>query len=292
MRYLDPKNDLTFKKVFGEHPHLLKSLLNALLPLNDDEQIVSLEYLPAELMPCIPLKKNTVVDVRCVDKHGRQFVVEMQMLWTDSFMSRVLFNSSKAYVKQLDKGEDYKSLQPVYALNFIDDTFDPDPKVFYHHYQIVNIQNTNKQLKGLEFVFVELPKFRPQTINQKKLQVLWLRFLTEIKDSTTTINEELMQNPELREAIEYLQESAFTQTELYAYDKYWDMIRVERTIIEDSLSKGKMEGKMEGKLEGKMEGKMESKIEMALIMIAASEANEKINQYTGLSFEKIDELRK
>jgi hypothetical protein len=31
MRYLDPKNDLTFKKVFGQHPHLLKSLLNALL---------------------------------------------------------------------------------------------------------------------------------------------------------------------------------------------------------------------------------------------------------------------
>jgi hypothetical protein len=33
VRYLDPKNDLTFKKVFGQHPHLLKSFLNALLPL-------------------------------------------------------------------------------------------------------------------------------------------------------------------------------------------------------------------------------------------------------------------
>ena len=32
MRYLDPKNDLAFKKVFGQHPHLLKSFLNALLP--------------------------------------------------------------------------------------------------------------------------------------------------------------------------------------------------------------------------------------------------------------------
>ena len=235
MRYLDPKNDLTFKKVFGEHPHLLKSLLNALLPLNDDELIVSLEYLPAELVPSIPLKKNTVVDVRCVDMQGRQFVVEMQMLWTDSFMSRVLFNASKAYVKQLDKGEDYKSLQPVYALNFIEDTFDPDPQTFYHHYQIVNIQNPNKQLKGLEFVFVELPKFKPQSIHQKKLQVLWLRYLTEIKNHTTFIDNELFQNPEISEAIECLQESAFTQTELDTYDKYWDMIRVERTIIEDSL---------------------------------------------------------
>ena len=35
MRYLDPKNDLTFKKVFGQHPHLLRSFLNALLPLKE-----------------------------------------------------------------------------------------------------------------------------------------------------------------------------------------------------------------------------------------------------------------
>jgi hypothetical protein len=45
MRYLDPKNDLTFKKVFGQHPHLLKSFLNALLPLEPDAQIQELEYL-------------------------------------------------------------------------------------------------------------------------------------------------------------------------------------------------------------------------------------------------------
>ena len=32
-KYLDPKTDLTFKKVFGEHPDLVTSLLNALLPL-------------------------------------------------------------------------------------------------------------------------------------------------------------------------------------------------------------------------------------------------------------------
>lgn len=51
MRYLDPKNDLTFKKVFGKHPHLLNSFLNALLPLQADEQIEHLEYLPAELVP-------------------------------------------------------------------------------------------------------------------------------------------------------------------------------------------------------------------------------------------------
>ena len=67
MRYLDPKNDLTFKRIFGEHPHLLQSFLNAVLPLPDGREIVSLEYLPAELVPEIPLFKNSIVDVRCID---------------------------------------------------------------------------------------------------------------------------------------------------------------------------------------------------------------------------------
>ena len=31
-KYLDPKADLPFKKLFGEHPDLAMSLLNALLP--------------------------------------------------------------------------------------------------------------------------------------------------------------------------------------------------------------------------------------------------------------------
>ena len=95
MRYLDPKNDLTFKKVFGQHPHLLKSFLNAMLPLEEDQVIESLEYLPIELVPVIPLFKNTFVDVRCKDNKGRQFIVEMQMSWSNTFKQRVLFNASK-----------------------------------------------------------------------------------------------------------------------------------------------------------------------------------------------------
>ena len=94
MRYLDPKNDLTFKKVFGQNPHLLKSFLNAILPIEENQVIESLEYIPAELVPDIPLMKHSIVDVRCKDNTGRQFIVEMQMCWTDDFKQRVLFNAS------------------------------------------------------------------------------------------------------------------------------------------------------------------------------------------------------
>ena len=46
MKYLDPKADLTFKKIFGNHPDWLKNLLNTLQSLDEDELIQQEQYLP------------------------------------------------------------------------------------------------------------------------------------------------------------------------------------------------------------------------------------------------------
>ena len=248
--YLDPKNDLTFKRVFGEHIHLCMSLLNSMMPFDEAHRIVSLEYLPAELTPEIPEKRNSIVDVRCIDNTGRQFLVEMQMFWTDSFTSRVLFNASKAYIRQLRKGQEYKLLQPVYALGFVNEIYAPSSSDYYHHYQVVNIKDTEEQIKGLEFVFIELPKFKPGNRVEKKLHELWMRFLTEVRENTRTVPEELVQNAETGEALRYLEEGAYSEAELYTYDRYWDAISVERTIHADAIAEGHAEGHAEGRTEG------------------------------------------
>ena len=260
--YLDPKNDLTFKRVFGEHAHLCMSLLNSMLPFEEAHRIVSLEYLPAELTPAIPGLKNSIVDVRCIDATGRQFIVEMQMLWTDSFTVRVLLNASKAYIKQLDRAAEYRYLQPVYALSFVNEIFEPLlPDEYYHHYRIVNIQHTEKQIKGLEFVFVELPKFRPGNAGERRLHELWLRFLTEIRESTEVIPSPLLSTDETREAVQYLEQGAYTRSELDAYDKYWDAIMVEKALRSDSKLKGIEEGVEIGRAEGRAEGREEGRAE-------------------------------
>lgn len=53
MKYLDPKADLTFKRVFGEHPDLVISFLNAMLPFDKDEEIKEIKYLPLNWFPII-----------------------------------------------------------------------------------------------------------------------------------------------------------------------------------------------------------------------------------------------
>ena len=222
------------------------SLLNALLPLEEGEEITELEYLPAEMVPDNPLRKNSIVDVRCRDNRGRHFIVEMQMVWSQEFRQRVLFNASKAYVRQIEKGNDYSLLQPVYSLNLVNEVFEPELREFYHYYRLVHVEHTEKVIDGLHLVFVELPKFNPHTYSEKRMQVLWLRYLTEIDERTRKVPEELLENPELKKAVDALEESAFSDGQLAAYERFWDTISVEKTLYNSGMRKGIEKGIKKG----------------------------------------------
>ena len=282
MRYLNPKADLTFKRVFGEHPDLVMSFLNALLPLQREEYITDIEYLPSEMVPDNPLRKNSIVDVRCKDNKGRHFIVEMQMIWSPEFKQRVLFIASKAYVRQMGSGEKYDLLQPVYSLNLVNDVFEPDLEEYYHYYRMVHVEHSERVINGLQLVFVELPKFTPHTYSEKKMEVLWLRYLTEIDEKTTKVPEELLENPEIKKAVTVLEESAFTPEQLLGYEKFWDIISVEKTLISSAERKGLEKGKAEGRIA--------EKYEIARNMKSANIPIESIMQFTNLSKEEIEKL--
>ena len=289
-KYLDPKADLTFKKIFAGHPDLLISLLNALLPLAPDQQIESIEYLPGELVPKDPLHKDTIVDVRCKDIKGRQFLVEMQMAWTTAFKQRVLFNASKAYVIQAEKGLRYERLQPVYSLNLVNDIFENDSDDFIFNYNIVCDNDSKKVIEGLHFTFIELPKFKPQTIKEKKMAVLWLKFLTEIDSNTKDVPADLLGSPEIRKALDELEISAFNDEELRTYEKFWDVVSSERTLLEGKYEEGIAEGMAKGRAEGMAEGIAKEKMEIAKRMLQNGMTPEAVANITGLAQEEIEDL--
>lgn len=303
-KYLDPKVDLTFKKIFGEHSDLVISLLNALLPLEEDEKIVTIEYLPSEIVPDDPLHKDSIVDVRCKDQKDRQFIVEMQMIWSPDYNQRVLFNTAKTYVRQLPRGREYSVLKPVYSLNLLNDTMESNVPEYYHHYQLSHDKYADKHLSGLEIVFVELPKFKPQTVAEKKMQVLWLRFLTEINEDTTDVPVELLENAEVKQALEIVEESAFTPQQLAQYEGFQDWIRRKRyqdlreaQYMEMKEKLGNMEEVM-GNMKEKMGNMKEEntklkseKFEMVRKLRAMNVMTiEQIAEATGLSAEEINGL--
>ncbi|MBK8633685.1 MAG: Rpn family recombination-promoting nuclease/putative transposase [Saprospiraceae bacterium] len=280
MRYLDPKNDLIFKRVFGEHPNITISFLNALLPLEVGNEIISIEYMQTELVPEKPhLTKNSIVDVRCKDLVGRQFIVEMQMIWTDAFKDRVLFNASKTFVRQLQKTEDYIKLKTVFALSLIDDIFEKESEESYHHYKLTNQTDLTKTIDGLQLIFVELPKYKWKNLNDKKLNILWLRYLTEMDKLMDMQKANISLPEEILQAMELTHESNYTPEQLAAYDKYIDAIRTEKTLI--------AEAEVKGEARGETRGKRQTAINLKKLGLLT---NQQIADATGLTLSEIEAL--
>jgi predicted transposase/invertase (TIGR01784 family) len=249
------------------------------MPLPEEGLIETIEYLTPEQSPRIPSMKNTIVDVKCTDQKGRIFIVEMQMQWTESFSKRLLFGASKAYVQQMQKAEDYHSLCPVYGLGIINDIFDRNSEDWFNHYRQVNVQKPERVLEGLELIFIELPKFKPQSWEQKRIGVLWLRFLKEFKGEQLEVPAEFRSVPEISKAVELTQESSYTPLELEAYDQYLDALRTVKTIEVDSF------------IAGKAEGRTEEKIEIAFNLLRQNLSLEVISSATGLSHNELKELK-
>ena len=93
------------------------------------------------------------------------------------------------------------------------------------------------------------------------MAVLWLRFLKEVGENMKTLPPEMQANEHIRQAVDLCEEGAFTEGELEAYDKYWDIVRTEKSVKESALRKGRAEGEAKGRAEGEAKGRAEGRAE-------------------------------
>ena len=284
-KYLDPKADLTFKKVFGEHPNLVLSLLNALLPLPEGMEIKTVEYLSPENVPENPGKKYSIVDVLCVDNYNRHFIVEMQSIWNTEFFQRTLFNAASMYTKQLNKGKAFGELNDVYALCLVNDeaAFPEYGTEYIQEYYLSNKKHTDDRHTDLSMVFIVLPNFKPQNRAEKTMHNLWLKFLTEIDEKTDDADPDLLTNKDTSEALEIVRRSAFTDSELLAYNLYWLNVSTEKS----SLERERMEGREEGEKLGIEKGEKQKAVAIARAMKKHGDDIDYIAMVTELSPEEI-----
>ncbi len=293
-KYLNPKADLTFKKVFGEHKHLVISLLNSLLPLPEGMKIESVEYLSGENHHGNIDKKYSIVDVKCTDNYGRTFVVEMQNYWTTAFFSRTLYNAVLTYSNQLKKGQSFDKLKDVYALSLVNESeiecSKENANDYIHEYYLTNQKNAKDIHKDISLIFVELQKYKSLGIKfdnkaVDKMANLWLKFLTEIDDDTVDVDPELLNSPETAEALEIVETAAYSPEELEAYNKYWLDISTERSALAQSRAEGVAEGEAKERAKAQAE-----KLDMARKMKAKNYPIEDIAELTGLTAEEIENI--
>lgn len=87
--------------------------------------------------------------------------------------------------------------------------------------------------------------------------------------------DELIHLQQYLPSVEELEISGFTDAELRAYDKFWDSVSVERTLLDDRYQKGREEGMNQRSLE------------IARNMLAKGMAASTVLEITGLSMEEI-----
>ena len=272
MQYYDPKTDVVFKKVFGEHKNLAISLLNAVLQLDGKKQIKDLEYLPSEILPMMGGKRSSAVDVRCQDSRGDYFIVEMQMYWSSDFMRRVLYNCAKVYATLYNKGEEHYKIKRVFSVNILNDVYDNKTDNNYHRFKMSEVDNPKSVIEGIDILCIELPKFKPEYYAQRKMLKLWQEFLTSINAKTgkEEITDELLENAEVKEALDLCLN--LTDEERGYYDGFWGMefLRNDRdkTVREMSLAEGEAKGRAEGEKIGIEKGEKQAKLAIARTLLS------------------------
>ena len=178
MKFISPKTDFAFKKIFGSihSKNILISFLNAIV-YNNQNIIQSLEIINPYNPGVTNTLKETYLDVKAFLDNGSTVIIEMQVLNVEDFEKRVIYNLAKAYGNQLDVGQGYMMLKPFVALTIADFVlFEKIDKMitkfrFKEETELLNYQDE------LTLMFVELPKFKKELSALETLSDKWIYFI-------------------------------------------------------------------------------------------------------------------
>ncbi|HJK86916.1 MAG TPA: Rpn family recombination-promoting nuclease/putative transposase [Candidatus Megaira endosymbiont of Nemacystus decipiens] len=307
-KFLDPKNDVAFKRIFGseDNKNILIRFINDILGLKGAEEVKSVQFLSPVQDPEISCKKQSVVDVLCKDQSGVQFIVEMQVAPQVGFEKRAQYYASKAYSRQLNKGQrddgKYYNLKEVVFIAITDYVVFPNKKDYKSDHVILDKKTYEHDLKDFSFTFIELPKFKKDKVEQLETIVeKWCYFFKHADETSEADMKKIIEGDEVIEhAYEALNQFNWNEQELLLYEqerkRVLDNYNAELYVIEQAERKGMEKGMEKGKKEGLEEG-MEKGLEKGKLAIAKNMLLQKfdldtISAVTGLSLKDLQELLK
>ena len=275
MKFVDPTNDIAFKKIFSDKDkqEILISFLNAVLDFKKDKTITNIIIVNPYQVPKIEALKETILDIKATNQAGENFIIEIQKKDLGNFSKRTLYYTAKAYVEQLDIGNDYSKLRKVYFIGLLNFNMFSSENFISRHL-ILNQETQNQDLDDFEFSFIELKKFNKSLNDLGNNLDKWIYFLKHAKD-LTLIPKEFESIKEFTQAFEVASQYNWNKQELEVYDyialKEYDEINALETAEKKGLKKG---------IE-----------EVALKMLKESTDIELIMKFTGLSKHQLNGLK-
>ncbi len=296
MKFLDPKIDTAFKRLFGseDQKSVTIAFLNSILEYTGDRRIRTIDFLNTEQQPIAQDKKENILDILCIDEGGRQFIIEMQNAWELGFDKRMIWYGTKTYTSQLNEAMPYHHLKPV-AVVAICKKFNVFPKNTDYksiHY-LINNKTKERDLEDLSYAFIELLKFKKQEHELKTDEEKWLFLLKEITFCDAIPNS--LNQGEFKKACDALNRMSWTDNAYTVYQKM--MIKAQSAEATANLlekaEKGLKEAEKGLKEAAKslQEAHEEERLKIAKAMLKKGLDLETIVSVTGLSSNQIKNLK-
>lgn len=285
-KFLDPKNDFAFKKIFGteKNKDILIHFLNDMLTFKEKYPIEHVTFLKTVQDPETAAKKTSIVDILCRDEKGNQYIVEMQVVKEKGFEKRAQYYAAKAYVSQMVEKGKYEDLKEVIFLAITDFIMFPKRKEYKSEHVILDIDTHDHHLRDFSFTFFELPKFHKNMNELTNVVEKWLYFFKHAEEtSEKDLNKIIGQDEIIERAYEELNRFSWNEAELNTYEqeqKYeWDQIAIMDQKYDEGMEKGMEKGREEERSARDME--------IAKAMVLKGMDVQTIEGITGLSQKEI-----
>lgn len=284
-KFLDPKNDFAFKRIFGQERNkdILIHFINDMLGFEGDDKVQAVSYLKTNQDPEIAAKKQSLLDVLCTDQLGRQCIVEMQVARTEGFEKRAQYYAAKAYARQLNEGDQYYRLKEIIFLAITNFTMFPDKFAYKSDHVVLDKETHEHDLRDFYFTFLELPKFKKKIGELHTMVDKWAYFFKYAQATSEKELARLVGSDEVIErAYEELNRFSWTEIDLNTYEQEEKHERDAKAILAAQFNEGKAAGKVEGFIEGEAQGVLKARKEMAQKLQSQGLSKATIVEVTGV----------
>ena len=287
---LPPKMDFVFKRIFGNenHPNVLISFLNAVLNPVDPIQSVVLKDTTIEKSHLED--KYSRLDVKAITNKGEHINIEIQLKDEYNIIKRSLYYWSKLYEGQLENGENYQKLSRTICINLLDFNLLNHDK-FHSVYRLKDCETNEELTDVMELHFIELKKMKDvKRVEEVKTKLeAWLYFINQPDSELVQELEKL--EIEIKEAKAELVRLSGDRKERERYEKRRESRLNEVSALSYAEEKGIQKGIEQGVKQGLEQGAKQRNIAIAKNLLDVLD-DETISLKTGLSIEKVKEIRK
>jgi len=284
-RYLNPLTDFGFHKLFGTESckELLIDFLNEII--SEEGLITDIQYLQPEQWGHLKSDRRAIFDIFCKNEKGEYFIVEMQKAKQTYFRDRSIYYASLPIQKQAPRGDWNFQLKAVYMVAVLDfvlfNEFEDDKNRVIEYIRLWREQTQTRYSKKLNFIFVELPKFRKTAEELETNRDKWLftlKNLSQLEERPVSVQgkvfEELFRIAEIKQ---------LTKEDMREYRKSILKYR----DVRDAMECARGEAFEEGIEKGKKEAREEEKISIIQKCLQKNMTIEDIIFFTGFSQEQV-----